>query len=108
MSALEIGALALGGAGTVTNALVQLYGFGAQRRENRRTQALQKEMWERSEKIRQGERREDVAFRGKQFREDTKWKNFQKRQAFLDTVLTQFNTNPTLANNFVAAQRGRQ
>ena len=102
------GALAISAIGAVANAWTQYQGLKSGRRENRRTQALQQEMYNRAEKARKTERKEDIAIRKEEFAETKSWNRFQKRQAFLDTVLTQFNTNPQLTNNFVAAQRGRQ
>ena len=108
MSGLEIAAVGLQGVGTLANAWVQWYALKEGRIENRKTRALQKEMWERSERIRTKERREDVAFEKEKFREDKSFNKFKKRQAFLDTTLSQFNSNPQMKNNFIMAQRGRQ
>ena len=108
MSGLEIAAAAGATVGPLANAWVQWYALKEGRIENRKTRALQKEMWERSERIRTKERKEDVAIRKDEFRETKSFNKFNKRQAFLDATLAQFNSNPQMKNNYIMAQRGRQ
>lgn len=107
LETLALGSIILGGAGTLTNAWMQWAGLQEGRKESRRTEGLQMRMWEKAERTRKEERREDVRFREKQFGEQVSLNNFNKRQTFLDTVLGQMNQKPQLANNFITAQRGR-
>ena len=108
MSGLEIAAVGLQGVGTLANAWVQWYAMKEGRIENRKTRALQQAMWNKAETTRKSERREDVAFEKEKFREDKSFNKFNKRQAFLDATLAQFNSNPQMKNNYIMAQRGRQ
>ena len=108
LTALAAASVGLNAIGSLTNAWVQYEGLKEGRRENRRTRAFQKEMWERAEGIRQKERKEDVKFREKEFKETQSVNNFNKRQSFINTILTQMNTKPQLRQNFITAQRGRQ
>jgi len=107
-SPLAIGAFAIQGFGSIANAWIQWKGLKEGRKESRRGRAFQKEMWERAEGIRQRERKEDVAIRKEEFGEQKSLNAFNKRQTFLDGVLTQLNRKPGLTNNFINAQRGRK
>lgn len=82
-SPLVIGALAIAGAGTILNAIIQNKALKEGRKEARRTEAINLELYEREEKARKKERaediarerryrREDVGFREKQFEEEKK------------------------------------
>ena len=108
MSGLELAALGLSGIGDIANAWMQWKGLQEQRRENRKSRDFNKEMWQRAEGIRQGEWKKEFALKEQEVGASIDMMNFNKRQTFLDTVLTQFNRKPGLVNNFAAAQRGRK
>ena len=107
-AAIAAGALAVSALGTIAGAWIQLSGLQEQRRENRKSRDFNKEMWQRAEGIRQGEWKKEFALKEQEVGASIDMMNFNKRQTFLDTVLTQFNRKPGLVNNFAAAQRGRK
>ena len=107
-AAIAAGALAVSAVGTIANAWMQLKGLQEQRKENRKSRNFNKEMWEKAEGIRGAEWKKEFALKEQEVGASIDMMNFNKRQAFLDTVLAQFNRKPGLVNNFVAAQRGRK